>query len=62
MDDENPEEQPEEQTQPEKSVNEVAKEVLAGKWGRGQMRYARLQDAGYEPAEVRREVERIIRG
>lgn len=63
MDEEVPEVSEEQsEQQPEKSVNEVAKEALAGKWGRGQMRKQRLQEAGYNPAEVQEEIGRIIRG
>jgi hypothetical protein len=44
----------------EKSINEVAKEVLAGKWGRGQIRKKRLQDAGFDVAAVSEEITRIL--
>ena len=36
------------ETEPKKSIEEVAKEVLAGKWGNGKERKARLQNAGYD--------------
>jgi hypothetical protein len=44
----------------EKSINEVAREVLAGKWGRGQIRKKRLQDAGFDVAAVSEEITRIL--
>src|SRR3982751_3647079 len=34
------------------SNEEVAKEVVAGHWGRGQVRKERLADAGYDPEAV----------
>lgn len=43
-----------------KSVEDVAKEVIAGKWGRGQARITRLREAGYDPAVVKVEVDRIF--
>lgn len=43
-----------------KSVEDIAKEVVAGMWGRGQMRQRRLTDAGYDPAAVKREVDKIF--
>ena len=44
---------------PKKSVNEVAKEVLAGKWGDGNDRRQRLTKAGYDYKEVQAEVKRL---
>ena len=43
-------------------INEVAKEVIAGKYGNGAVRVARLRLAGYDPAKVQAEVNRILRG
>ena len=43
-----------------KSVEDVAREVIAGKWGRGHIRQQRLRDAGYDPAAVKAEVDRIF--
>lgn len=55
-----PEPEPVAEQSPTKSVNEVAKEVLAGKFGRGQIRKKRLQDAGYDVAAVSEEITRIL--
>lgn len=44
----------------EKSINEVAKEVIAGRWGRGQKCKQRLQAAGYDVAAVSEEVKNIF--
>ena len=45
-----------------KSVNEVAKEVLAGKWGNGDDRKNRLTAAGYKYSEVQAAVNRLVSG
>lgn len=47
---------------PSKSVTEVAKEVLAGKWGNGDDRRNRLTAAGYNYNEVQAEVNRLASG
>jgi hypothetical protein len=47
-----PETGPEEAEGTVKSVNQIAHEVIAGGWGRGNVRKQRLQDAGYDVAEV----------
>ena len=39
---------------------EVAKEVIAGHWGRGLRRDKRLRDAGYDPKKVKAEIVRIL--
>ena len=49
-------------TKPSKSVTEVAKEVLAGKWGNGDDRRNRLTAAGYNYNEVQAEVNRLASG
>lgn len=41
-------------------VVEVAKEVVAGRWGRGNDRKKRLMDAGYDPNAVQQEVNKIF--
>lgn len=33
-------------------MNEIAKEVIAGKWGNGSTRVKRLRNAGYTSAEI----------
>lgn len=46
----------------EKSVEEVAKEVLAGKWGNGEERKNRLKTAGYDYAAVQAKVNQLAKG
>lgn len=45
-----------------KSVTEVAKEVIAGKWGNGEDRKSRLAAAGYNYTEVQNQVNAILKG
>lgn len=45
-----------------KSVTEVAKEVLAGKWGNGDARKTALKNAGYDYDAVQAEVNRLAKG
>lgn len=42
------------------TIEEIAKEVIAGMWGNGADRKARLEAAGYSYAAVQAEVERIL--
>ena len=49
-------------TTPSKSINEVAKEVINGKWGNGSDRTNRLAAAGYDAKAVKNEVNRILKG
>ena len=44
----------------QKSLTEVAREVIAGKWGNGADRKARLKAAGYDPAKVQAEVNKLL--
>lgn len=44
-----------------KSVAEVAKEVIAGEWGNGDERKAKLKKAGYDPAAVQAEVNKQLK-
>lgn len=44
---------------PKKTVEEIAKEVIAGKWGSGAERKNRLTQAGYDYEAVQAEVNRI---
>lgn len=46
----------------DKSVEDVAREVIAGIWGNGAARTAALSKAGYNPATVQAAVNRIIKG
>jgi len=65
-------ETPPEETSPEPEIvdddpnsapihRNVALEVIAGRWGRGNARKRRLTEAGYDPAEIQREVDRIFK-
>lgn len=49
-------------TAPKKSVNELAKEVIAGKWGNGEARKTALANAGYDYSAVQKEVNHIFGG
>ena len=44
-----------------KSNKEVAKEVISGKWGNGDTRVKKLKAAGYDPAAVQKEVNKMMR-
>ena len=44
-----------------KSVTEIAKEVIAGKWGAGADRKKRLTDAGYDYNAVQKKVNELLR-
>lgn len=46
----------------EKGVEEVAKEVLAGKWGNGEERRNRLKATGYDYAAVQAKVNQLAKG
>jgi CW_7 repeat len=48
-----------ESTEGAKSNEEVAKEVVAGHWGRGQDRNKRLRDAGYDPLTINSEIVKL---
>lgn len=57
----NPEPQPEPQPQPaEKTVDELAQEVIDGLWGNGQERADRLRAAGYNYEEVQNRVNEML--
>ena len=43
-----------------KSVDEVAREVIQGKWGNGAERKKRLTAAGYDYNEVQKKVNQMI--
>lgn len=47
---------------PTMSVQEVAREVIAGKWGNGTDRINALKKAGYDPTEVQTAVNAILSG
>jgi len=44
----------------QKSIDELANEVIAGKWGNGEERKARLTQAGYNYQEVQNRVNQIL--
>ena len=44
-----------------KSVTEIAKEVIAGKWGNGDTRKSKLTSAGYDYNAVQKEVNRLLK-
>ena len=48
-------------TNTKKSINEIAKEVINGKWGNGEERKRKLEKAGYDYKKVQKEVNRIIK-
>lgn len=43
-----------------KSITEIAKEVIQGKWGNGEDRRKKLKAAGYDPDEVQRKVNELL--
>jgi hypothetical protein len=45
---------------PRKTINQIAKEVIAGKWGNGPTRIVRLRRAGYSYLRVMAEVRRLL--
>lgn len=44
-----------------KSVKDIAKEVINGKWGNGETRKKKLEKAGYNYKEVQKEVNRLLK-
>lgn len=55
-----PEIKPQTRGKAKKSVEEVAREVIAGKWGVNPERKARLIKAGYNPTEVQAVVNKLL--
>lgn len=51
---------PEQPVTPTKSVEEIAKEVVAGQWGNGTDRKAKLEAAGYDYDEVQAKVNELL--
>lgn len=45
---------------PKKSVDEIAREVIQGKWGNGADRKKRLIEAGYDYSEVQKKVNQLL--
>lgn len=48
-------------TAPKKSVTEIAKEVIAGKWGNGDDRKKKLTAAGYDYSAVQKKVNELLK-
>ena len=48
-------------TVPKKSIKEVAKEVVLGKWGNGAERKKKLEAAGYNYSDIQKEVNRLLK-
>ena len=46
----------------QKALTAIAKEVIQGKWGNGQIRKEKLEYAGYNYEKVQAEVNRILKG
>ena len=55
-------EEPTKPTEPTKSVEELANEVIAGKWGNGQERKDKLTAAGYDYSAVQNKVNELLGG
>ena len=49
-----------EEVKPEKSIADIAREVIAGQWGNGEDRKKRLSAAGYDSAEVQKMVNEMV--
>lgn len=45
-----------------KSVEEIAREVVAGKWGNGDLRKKKLEQAGYKYSDVQNAVNNLLNG
>lgn len=49
------------ETQPAKTLEQVAREVLYGKWGNGASRITKLESAGFNYVEVQKEVNKLLK-
>lgn len=47
-------------SKPKKSIETIAQEVIAGKWGNGDSRKSSLYKAGYNPDEVQKKVNQLL--
>ncbi len=47
--------------EPTKTITQIAKEVIAGKWGGGDDRVKRLKAAGYDPTKVQAKVNELLK-
>ena len=52
----------EKNTQKKKTVEELAREVLQGKWGNGAERRLKLTKAGYDYYEIQKKVNELLKG
>ena len=43
-----------------KSTDEIAREVIAGKWGNGEERKTKLKKAGYDPEKIQKRVNELM--
>lgn len=50
-----------EEEKPNKTIDDIAKEVIAGKWGNGTDRRNRLRAAGYNPSIVQSRVNELLK-
>lgn len=48
-------------TPAKKSIDEIAKEVIEGKWGNGDARKSSLEKAGYNYTEVQKKVNELCK-
>lgn len=46
---------------PLKSNNQIAREVIAGKWGNGKARVKKLKKAGYDPDAIQKVVNKLLK-
>lgn len=46
---------------PSKTILEIAREVIAGKWGNGTERIDKLKAAGYNPTIIQSEVNKLLK-
>ena len=44
-----------------KSIDEIAREVIAGKWGNGSERFKKLDAAGYDSSAVQKRVNQLLK-
>ena len=57
-----PEPKPKPEPKPvKKTITEIAKEVIAGKWGHGEERKKKLKAAGYDPKKVQAKVDELLK-
>ena len=47
---------------PTKSIDDIAKEVIEGKWGNGETRKSKLKAAGYDYNAIQKRVNEILKG